>query len=366
MGLRRRARHIRSLYGREPPREVMFAITNACNVSCRTCGFGSVPPGEWRFARLEELGPVLDHLASNGVRMVSITGGEPLLHPRFLDICREVDGRGMMISYIATNGLLLDDAIASALGRLDVNIVGVSVDAVDSHGRGVTRGLDVASTARRAKGVLDRHGVASYAGVLLGPHTRDVRGLMALLRSWGFDRVIFSYPQVAMGSSYRAAEDCEFTRISVGVATALVIAIEAEKRRNLRVSVFNTTENLEEFLAALSGGRTAFGCPAGTSQFYMDWDYGLYRCFNDGTRLGDMVDLARRGVPLRFEPGACAGCTQQAFLDYASFYHAFGVVREGVDSLRRLDIAHALGLLVDRRNRRAVGSLLEAYLGGFV
>jgi MoaA/NifB/PqqE/SkfB family radical SAM enzyme len=315
---------------------------------------------------MESLGPVLDHLVDNGVRMVSITGGEPLLHPHLLDICLEIEHRGMMISYVATNGLLMDDTVARGLSDAGVNIVGISVDVTGPDGRGVTRGLDVASTAIHAKRSLDRYGVESYAGVVLGTHTRDVPGLMDLIRSWGFRKVIFSYPQTSMASSYRAAEDCEFTRITELDATHLVEGVEEGKRSHLSMSVFNTRENLAEFLRAQSGLPTSFECPAGLSQFYLDWDYDLYRCFNDGTRLGNLVELAREGVPLRFGPGRCAGCTQQAFLDYASFYHAFGVARAEVDSLRRLDLRVALSLLGDARNRRALGSLFEAYLGGFV
>jgi len=300
------------------------------------------------------------------VRMVSITGGEPLLHPEFLRICQEIDERGMMISYIATNGTLLDEAVAHGLSGLNVNIVGLSVDPVDGKGWGITRGLDIERTIPRARRLLDDHGIDCYAGVVLGRHTKDIHALMGKVRSWGFTKVIFSYPQVAMASSYRAAEECEFTDISLADAHGLVDAIEAEKRTNPSVSIFNTRVNLEEFLRARSGEERLFDCPGGTDVLYLDWDYELFRCFNDGARLGNMVALARSGTPLEFQLGRCQGCTQQAFLDYASFYHAFDVVREGVDSLKSLEVGRALGLLRDERNRLAVRSLLEAYLGGFV
>jgi len=366
MGALKGIRNVKILFGREPPREVMFAVTNACNISCRTCAFGKVPRSEQRFVATNVLGPVLDHLREGGVRMVSITGGEPLLHPEFLRICQEIDERGMMISYIATNGTLLDEAVAHGLSGLNVNIVGLSVDPVDGDGWGITRGLDIERTIPRAKRLLDDHGIECYAGVVLGRHTRDVHALMGKIRSWGFTRVIFSYPQVAMASSYRAAEDCEFTNISLENAHDLVDAIEAEKRTNPTVSIFNTRVNLEEFLRAQSGGARLFDCTGGTDQFYLDWNYDLFRCFNDGARLGNMVELARSTTPLEFQPHRCQGCTQQAFLDYASFYHAFGVVRDGVDSIKSLEVGRALGLLRNERNRLAVRSLLEAYLGGFV
>jgi MoaA/NifB/PqqE/SkfB family radical SAM enzyme len=362
----RTLRNIRTLYGKDPPREVFFAITNACNISCKTCTFGKLPKADRTFVEIEHLTAVLDHLKVNGVRMVSITGGEPLLHPQFLEICEQIDARGMMVSYIATNGTLLNERIARGLSALNINIVGLSVDVVDAKGRGITRGLNIDKVVPKARRLLEKYGIKSYAGIVLGKHTMDIARLMRKVRSWGFSKVIFSYPQVHMGSTYRAAEECEFTRITVEDARTLIKDIEVEKKGNFSVSIFNTRVNLEEFLRAQSGKDWSFPCPGGANQFYLDWNYDLFRCFNDGKRLGNLVEMADSNSPLRFRLGKCRGCTQEAFLDYGSFYHAFNVVRDGIDSLKRMDIGKALVLLKNRENRRALASLFEAYLGGFV
>ncbi len=366
MSFHKTLRNIGLLYGKTPPREVFFAITNACNTTCKTCTFGNIPRKEWSYVDTDKLEIVLDYLKKNGVRMVSITGGEPMMHPDFLKICKEVDANEMMISYIATNGTLLDKHITSGLSRLNVNIVGLSIDLVDSSGKGITRGVNIEKIVPKAKRLLDKYGINSYAGIVLGSHTKDIPRLMKLIRSWGFGKVVFSYPQVKMASTYRAAEDCNYTRISMEEAREIVKAIEREKKNNMSMAIFNTRVNLEGFLRAQAGERTVFECPGGVNQFYMDWNYDLFRCFNDGLHLGNIMNLAKAGKPLQFPFSPCEGCTQQAFLDYGSFYHSFNVVRDVIVSLKRLDLPYAFNILGNRKNRLALRSLMEACLGGFL
>ena len=338
---------------------VFFAITNRCNAVCATCGFPRLRDDEKKDVDLDAAKRAVDRLAGMGVRMVSITGGEPLLHPGFLELCEHIDRRGLMISYIATNGLLLDEGIARSLSRLNVNIVGLSVDIPDGKGLGRSRRYDVAGAASRAKALLDRHGINCFAGVLTGNGPEEVRAVLDECRRLGFERAIFSYPQAGMDSSYRAA--APGARLDAGQARAVVDEIRRQKVRG-RPRIFNTEENLREFLRVQSGGAGRFACPGGSRQFYLDWELDLYRCFNDGRRLGNIFDVES----LDLGPDGCAGCTQQAFRDYASFYAAYDIV----DCLRQGLLAadgRKLRVLLSRPDKAgAMSSLFEAFLGGFL
>jgi MoaA/NifB/PqqE/SkfB family radical SAM enzyme len=344
------------------PRSVLFAITNHCNVTCTTCGFPGIPSVERAHVDHDGALKALDMLARNGVKMVSLTGGEPLMHPRFLELCRAVQDRGMIISYIATNGTLLDDQTARGLSRLDVNIVGLSMDRFDDDGIGKTRHYNIRKAIVKAKGLLDRFGISCYAGVLPGRTPEELRGVLARCVELGFSRVVVSYPQCRMRSSYRAAADGADTALDQPALVEIVGALRAEKRSGRGLRFFNTEVNLDELMKAAAGRRTAFDCPAGRRQFYLDWRLDLYRCFNDGLRLGNALEMSG----LDFECRSCDGCTQHSFLDYASFFRAFEVV----DGLR----TGVLGgngpmlrqLLSDRDNFRALRSVVEVWLGGFL
>ena len=344
------------------PRLVIFAVTSHCNACCSTCSFPDIPGSERRHVEYGKAVKAIDFLAGNGVRMISLTGGEPLLHPRFLDICRAIDDRGLVISYIATNGIALDDATARELARLNVNMVGLSLDLTGNDGIGRTRRYDVDGVAGRAKEILDRHGIPCYAGVLMGRNPDDARSMLAKCERMGFTRVVVSYPQCRMGSSYRAAADSPDTALGPDTVRDIAAAIMAEKRLRRRLSIFNTDVNLEELARAAGGGRPAFRCPAGRWQFYLDWDLVLYRCFNDGLRLGNVLELGG----LEFTCGGCPGCTQQAYLDYASYYRAIEILGELGNCLRGGGGGKLGRILFDRENRRALRSVVETYLGGFV
>jgi|GEM_PF-2411404 len=338
---------------------VFFAITNRCNAVCTTCGFPRLKEEEKRDVDLAGAQRAVDRLAMLGVRLISITGGEPLLHPGFLELCQHIDRRGLMISYIATNGILLDERTTRALSKLNVNIVGLSVDIPDGNSLGRSRRYDVPGTVTRAKTLLDRFGINCYAGILPGKGPEEVCAVLDECRRLGFERAIFSYPQCEMGSSYRAAAPT--ARIDAAQAQSIVAEIRRQKGRG-RPRIFNTEENLREFLLATSGSPGRYDCPGGRGQFYLDWDLNLYRCFNDERRLGNVFDITNLDVG----PADCGGCTQQAFRDYGSFYAAYGFI----DGLRRAmlsaDGAKVRELLSDRRNLGAFSSLIEAYLGGFL
>jgi MoaA/NifB/PqqE/SkfB family radical SAM enzyme len=301
-------------------------------------------------------------LARNGVKMVSITGGEPLLHPRFLDLCRAVHDREMTVSYIATNGTLLDDQTARGLSRLDVNIVGLSMDRFDGNGFGLTRRYNVRKAVVRAKGLLDRYGISSYAGVLPGRTPEELRAVLARCAGLGFSRVVVSYPQCRMGSSYRAAADGPDTALDAVALGDIIGALRAEKRNGHGLSFFNTEVNLDELAKAAGGRRTAFDCPAGKWQFYLDWELDVYRCFNDGLRLGNALEMDG----LDFECRACDGCTQQSYLDYASFFRAYEFVNGLRTGILGADGARLGRLLSDQENFRAMRSVMEVWLGGFL
>jgi MoaA/NifB/PqqE/SkfB family radical SAM enzyme len=344
------------------PRMVFFAITSHCDLSCTTCQFPQIPIDERKHVDYDASRKAIDMLAENDVRLISITGGEPLTHPRFLDICRHIDSKGLMISYVATNGLLLDDRIARELSGLNINIVGLSMDIMDDDGFGRTRSYNVRNVVRRAKKALDDHGIKCYAGVLPGRSPEDVGLLLDQCRDLGFSKVIFSYPQCRMSSSYRAAAKSADTDINHHQMREVVHAIKEEKRSNAKLNVFNTDVNLDEFLKIHGGEQPSYVCPAGDRQFYMDWNLDLYRCFNDNVLFGNLLDIG----DLSFNCENCHKCTQQAFWDYASFYRAY----DFLDGLRRGlvtgDGKSVSVLLSDRDNYRAVHSLIEAYLGGFV
>lgn len=93
---------------------VQWSITGRCNYNCRHC-FMSAPDYHGEDLTMEQCIRILDELAACGIRMVSLTGGEPLVSPHFYDILDEIRKRGIILSTIYTNGKLVDDELLDEL-----------------------------------------------------------------------------------------------------------------------------------------------------------------------------------------------------------------------------------------------------------
>ncbi len=105
-------------------RYLMLEVTDCCNLACRHCYLGE---GTGRELELDTIRSVLDELGHMGGLRLILTGGEPLLHPRFNEINMMLDGRPFR-SVLATNATLIEDETAKALR---FNEVQVSLDGME-------------------------------------------------------------------------------------------------------------------------------------------------------------------------------------------------------------------------------------------
>jgi hopanoid biosynthesis associated radical SAM protein HpnH len=90
------------------PLVLMLEPLFRCNLACTGCGKIQYPT-----ALLKKHLSVADCLAASdecGAPVVSIAGGEPLLHPQIAEIARGLVARGRFI-YLCTNALLLEDKL---------------------------------------------------------------------------------------------------------------------------------------------------------------------------------------------------------------------------------------------------------------
>ena len=109
-------------------RNLRISLTAACNYACTYC----VPDGKRLQAAASELSA--DEMARAvsllievaGINKLRITGGEPLLSPKFDDLLPAVMAMGLQDVGITTNGQLLprkaDLIINSGLRRINVSL----------------------------------------------------------------------------------------------------------------------------------------------------------------------------------------------------------------------------------------------------
>ena len=117
---------VRALLSTEHPLLAHIIPIRRCNLACEYCNeyddFSKPVPTETMFRRV-------DKLAELGTSVITISGGEPLLHPELDDIIRRIRKRGMVAGLI-TNGYLLVPERIERLNRAGLEWLQISIDNV--------------------------------------------------------------------------------------------------------------------------------------------------------------------------------------------------------------------------------------------
>ena len=128
--LTRRMRELRMIaYGAASTQHPIMAHiipTRRCNLSCEYCNeyddFSKPVPTETMIRRI-------NHLADLGTGIITLSGGEPLLHPDLDDIIAAMRKRGVLACMI-TNGYLLVPERVERLNRAGLDHMQISIDNV--------------------------------------------------------------------------------------------------------------------------------------------------------------------------------------------------------------------------------------------
>jgi SynChlorMet cassette radical SAM/SPASM protein ScmF len=114
-----------------PPLHAIYLyLTGDCNQRCRHCWVEATHVTQPRAEAplgADELRRALAPARSLGLTWVKITGGEPFVRRDTLEIVEGLRVDGLDVE-IETNGTLIDDGLAAALGRAGVRGVSVSLD----------------------------------------------------------------------------------------------------------------------------------------------------------------------------------------------------------------------------------------------
>ena len=117
---------VKGLVSTDHPIDAHIIPMRRCNLACAYCNeyddFSKPVPLDKMYQRL-------DHLAALGTAIVTISGGEPLLHPELDSIIARVRRHGMIAGMI-TNGYLLTADRIKRLNRAGLDHLQISIDNV--------------------------------------------------------------------------------------------------------------------------------------------------------------------------------------------------------------------------------------------
>jgi len=303
------------------PLVTMVEPLEACNLACIGCG------------RIREYRDVLDRrltaddclaaVRASGAPIVSVSGGEPLLHEEIGEIVRAITGDGRYV-YLCTNGLLLQEK----LDLFDVSprlAFVVHLDGTEAiHDRVTGRpGSHATALAAIHEARQRGHRVCSNSTLFHGSDVADLHKLFASLKALGVEGLM-----VSPGYSFDDAPQQElFLQREEAIAVF---------RRVLDPANGFPFYNNPLYLDFLRGER-AYDCAAWTTVTYtvLGWRLPCYTIADEHS--DDLSELLTDAVWDRYGPGRdprCANCMMHSAFEGASILRALKRPRELVALVR--------------------------------
>ncbi len=111
-----------------------FMLTGRCNYNCIHCfnAADNAPlMSEWSY---EDAIKLLDQASDCGIHAITITGGEPMIHPHFMDIVKAIHDRNMYLEELNTNGHFITDEVLEEFKRIGCYpLIKISFDGLGTH-----------------------------------------------------------------------------------------------------------------------------------------------------------------------------------------------------------------------------------------
>jgi uncharacterized radical SAM superfamily Fe-S cluster-containing enzyme len=154
----------------------LVEITSACNLHCPMCYASSGPEG--KHLDFAQCRAAIDRLVQveGRAEVLQLSGGEPTIHPDFLQILEYACSCAIDLIMINSNGLRFahDPAFVEAVARFSKRLeVYLQFDGFSAQGSTVLRGEPLVEAKLRAIEALGRHGVRVILVTTLQPGVND-------------------------------------------------------------------------------------------------------------------------------------------------------------------------------------------------
>jgi hopanoid biosynthesis associated radical SAM protein HpnH len=297
------------------PLVTMLEPLEACNLACVGCG------------RVREYRDVLDRrltveeclaaVRASNAPIVSISGGEPLLHRDIGEIARAIAGEKRFI-YLCTNGLLLRESLGRFTPSARLAFV-VHLDGTEAvHDRVTERhGTYGEAIAAIREAIARGFRVCTNTTLFDGSDVDDLHRLFSELTDLGVEGLM-----VSPGYAYEDAPDQElFLQRSESIAVF---------RRVLDPAAGFPFYNNPLYLNFLRGERT-YDCAAWTTPTFTvrGWRVPCYTIADRHTE--DLAEIFDASLWESYGPGRdrrCANCMMHSSFEGASILHAMSHPRE--------------------------------------
>lgn len=195
------------------PVSVWFTINRACNLRCNWCYAKDTDFAQKDTMTMDTVDRLLASIDGITVRRIILIGGEPTIHPNFLEIVRRVKARGHKVALV-TNGIRFSNAEflkATIDAGLDSILTSLKGGSSEAYGRntGASRAFEKVVSAIAN---IEASGLSHEVSIAPGEATfDDFEGLLATVQRGGAKRLhIDTERPVILDSGMKAesSQDC--------------------------------------------------------------------------------------------------------------------------------------------------------------
>ncbi|MDR1533086.1 MAG: radical SAM protein [Clostridiales bacterium] len=295
---------------------VEFAVTNACIAKCSFCGIWKQQPKV--FVDKTKALEAIDKLADLGVGHMTLTGGEPLLHPDIVEFVRRASRHNINNSVlVAAPQLLSRKDTAARLADAGADMISVSFDSEDPEICARQRQIEnIMGLMEDGIDAAKRAGLRLMASVLIWKGNCDrLETLFDKALALGFDFIAVNYPTFSESSTYSlGGEGIDIPHSKVKESLETVIRL----KRAGRHPIINTVHSMRNILNYLDDPPTAkFPCLGGNRVLFVDWFFDVYPCMQLPDSLGKVFDMDERALSMPM----CNKCNMSWYRDISVFFH---------------------------------------------
>ncbi|MDR2343480.1 MAG: radical SAM protein [Spirochaetaceae bacterium] len=307
-----------------------FAITNACIAKCSFCDIWKQHPKI--FVDREKALAAIDRLAEFGVGHLTITGGEPLLHPDLTAFVERASRRRMNNAVLnAAPSLLMRNDILKKLEDSGCDLLSISFDSGDPVTMAESRKIpNIMDDMARAIEMIKKTSLKTMASVLIWNDNYDkLEDVCIRAKGMGYDFISFNYPTFSESKVYPLGGDgisLSRDKVIQGLETAIKL------RKSEKYGIINSAISMRNIINYLKDpGTTAFHCLGGNHVLFLDWFFDIHPCMQLPKTFGNILDDNMEEGGLRMPP--CNDCSMSWYRDLSMFMHGMRSIPILLESL---------------------------------
>src|ERR1022692_3735045 len=308
-----------------------FALTNVCIAKCTFCGIWKQKPKI--FVNKEKALLAIDKLADLGVAHITLTGGEPLMHPNIVAFVNKCTSRNIHSAVLNAAPSLITDARLDLLDEAGNDMISISFDSDDPKVLEESRRIpnlmrDMEDAVKRMK----RTKIKSMASILIWNNNHDrMEKLFAKATDMGFDLISINYPTFSRSVLYPlGGEGISLSREMV--IKSLESIIELKKKKKYRI--VNSIASMKNIIQSLKDpSKVRYACLGGNRVMFVDWFCDVRPCMQLPNVLGNILTMTKDD----FATEPCNRCNMSWYRDFSTFFHgvkSFPVYLESITSAK--------------------------------